>query len=85
MYNPIGKTLAEVARETNADFFNGYSIFLLQDKNDTTGKWVDESYSVRAILKEHPEISDYVVKLENNFYGTNVLRAIDKDRCGVSI
>ena len=75
-YNPIGKTLAEVAKETTADFRGGYSIYILQDKTDTTGKHIDTSYSVRAILEDHPEIANYKVKYENDFYGINVLRAI---------
>ena len=74
MYNPIGKTLAEIAKETTADFRGGYSVFVLQDETDTTGKQIDMSYSVRAILEEHPEIANYKVKFENDFYGTTVLR-----------
>lgn len=76
MYNLIGKTLAEIANETTADFRGGYSIFELQDEADTTGKEIDTSYSVKAILKDHPKIANYKVKYENDFYGTTVLRVI---------
>ena len=76
MYNPIGKTLAQIANETKADFGGGYSVFVLQDETDTIGKEIDMSYSVRAILKDHPEIANYKVKLENGFYGTTVLRVV---------
>lgn len=76
MYNPIGKTLAEIANETTVDFRGGYSIVELQDEADTIGKEIDMSYSVKAILKNHPEIENYKVKYENDFYGTTVLRVI---------
>lgn len=70
----IEKSLVEVAKETDADFFGGYSVFVLQNENDKTGKHIDTSYSVRAILREHPEIANYRVKYENDFFGTTVLR-----------
>ena len=73
-YNCIGKTLSEIAKETSISFRNGYSVFLLQDETDTTGKEIDMSYSVRAILEKHPEIANYKVKFENDFYGMTVLR-----------
>lgn len=73
-YNCIGKTLSEIAKETPISFSGGYSVFLLQDETDTTGKEIDMSYSVMAILKKHPEIANYKVKLENDFYGMTVLR-----------
>lgn len=76
MYNPIGKTLAEIAKETTASFRGGYSVFVLQDETDITGNEIDMSYSVRAILENHPEIANYKVKFENDFYGITVLRAI---------
>lgn len=76
MYNPIGKTLAEVAKETSPSFNYGYEVFLLADETDTTGTSVDGSYSVRAILENHPELSNHIVKLENDFYGITVLRVI---------
>ena len=76
-YNPIGKTLLEVARDCSLHY-NGYSVFVLQDENDTTGKHLDEDFSVRLILKKHPEYADYKVKFENDFFGTTVLRVIRK-------
>ena len=81
MYNPIGKTLAEIAAETTADFRGGYSVFVLQDEIDTTGKEIDTSYSVKAILKNHPEIANHKVKLENDFYGTTALRVMRECGC----
>ena len=73
-YNCIGKTLSEIAKETPISFSGGYSVFLLQDETDTTGKKIDISYSVMAILEKHPEIANYKVKFENDFYGMTVLR-----------
>lgn len=73
-YNSIGKTLSEIAEETSISFSGGYSVFLLQDATDTTGKEIDISYSVMAILEKHPEIANYKVKFENDFYGMTVLR-----------
>ena len=75
-YNCIGKTLSEIAKETPISFSGGYSVFLLQDETDTTGKKIDISYSVMAILEKHPEIANYKVKFENDFYGMTVLRVI---------
>lgn len=72
----IGMTLAEVAKEAPPLFNGGYSVFVLQNENDSIGKEIDCSYSVRAILEKHPHIADYKVKLENNFYSTTVLRII---------
>jgi hypothetical protein len=79
MYNPIGKTLAEVAKETTASFNGGYEVFLLADETDDTGEVVDTSYSVKAILSNHPELSDHVVKYENDFYGMTVLRVFKEE------
>ena len=76
MYNPIGKTLDEVARETPASFCGGYSVMLLKDNSDATGVHVETSYSVRDILASHPEIAQCRVKYENDFFGTTVLRVI---------
>ena len=73
-YNYIGKTLSEIAKETPISFRGGYSVFLLQDETDTTGKEIDMSYSVMAILKKRPEIANYKVKFVNDFYGMTVLR-----------
>jgi hypothetical protein len=79
MYNPIGKTLAEVAQETSASFNGGYEVFLLADDTDDIGVIVDTSYSVKAILNNHPELADYKVKLENDFYGMTVLRVLKEN------
>ena len=78
LYNPIGKTLLQVHRDCGCHY-GGWSIFVLQDENDTTGKRLDEHISIGLILKEHPEYANYIVKLENDFYGTNVLRIIKND------
>lgn len=72
----IGKTLAEVAEEPRPSL-SGYCVTILQDEEDDTGEYFDESYSVKAIIKEHPEIADYRVKFENIFFfDLMVLRVI---------
>ena len=73
LYNPIGKTLAEVHKECG---FNpkSYSVFVLQNDNDTTGLFVGEEFSIGSILQEHPEYANYKVKYTNDFFGTTVLR-----------
>ena len=50
LYNPIGKTLAEIHKDCGGNI-GGYSVFVLQDKNDKTGKWFDEDFSIGLILK----------------------------------
>ena len=49
---------------------------ILQDEEDATGKLLDTSYSIKAIVEEHPEIANYKVKFENDFFGELVLRVI---------
>lgn len=71
----IGKTLKEVAEETGFAL-GGYSIMILQDEEDTTGKLLDTSHSIKAVVEEHPEIVDYKVKFENEYFGELVLRVL---------
>ena len=73
LYNPIGKTLAEVSKDCGPNL-QGYDVYVLQDENDEIGKELDVSISVGLILQQHPEYSDYKVKYENDFYGMTVLR-----------
>lgn len=75
LYNPIGKTLVEIHKEYGCNI-GGYSVFVLQDENDKTGKPLGEDFSIDMILQKHPEYANYKVKYENNFYGTTVLRVI---------
>ena len=73
LYNPIGKTLAEVHKECYVRY-SGYSVYVLQDENDKTGKFLDEDILISLILQRHPEYANCKVKYENDFYGTTVLR-----------
>lgn len=73
LYNPIGKTLAEVSKDCGVSL-QGYSVHVLQDENDKTGKCLDASISINLILQLHPEYADYKVKYENDFFGMTVLR-----------
>lgn len=71
----VGKTLTEVAEETSFSL-SGYHVRILQDEEDQTGEYLDESYSIKTIIKHYPEIANYRVKFENNFFGLLVLRVI---------
>lgn len=50
LYNPIGKTLAEVHKDCGGNI-HGYSVFVLQGEYDTIGKPLDEDFSIGLILK----------------------------------
>ena len=76
LYDYIGKTLNDVAHDMNWYSKNGVCIFLLSNENDSTGKQVAESFSVRDILKRKPHLADKKIKLVNNFYGEVVFRVI---------
>ena len=73
MYNPIGKTLAEIHKDCGGNI-NGYCVFVLQDENDRTGIPLDEDISIGAILRKYHKYAKYTVKYENDLYGTTVLR-----------
>ena len=73
LYDPIGKTLAEIHKDCGWNI-GGYSVFVLQDENDTIGKPLDENVSIGVILMKHPQYANWKVKYENDFYGTTVLR-----------
>ena len=75
MYDPIGKTLAEIHKDCGLSM-KGYAVFVLQDENDKTGKQLDEDFSIGLILRKYPEYADYKVKYENDFFGTTVLRVM---------
>ena len=73
LYNPIGKTLAEIHKDCGWNM-GGYSVFVLQDASDTTGKQLGEDFSIGLILRKHPQYANCKVKYENGFFGTIVLR-----------
>ena len=73
LYDPIGKTLAEVQKDCGWHP-KGFCVCVLQDENDKTGKPLAEDFSIAMILLKHPEYSNYIVKYENDFFGTTVLR-----------
>ena len=75
MYDPIGKTLAEVHKDCGSNM-RGYSVFILQDENDKTGTHLDTAFSIGMILKKYPQYSEYKVKYENNYFGEIVLRVL---------
>ena len=73
LYNHIGKTLAEIHKDCGSNI-GGYSVYVLQDEDDTLGKPLYGEYSIELILKKHPQYANYKVKYENDFYGITVLR-----------
>lgn len=75
MYDPIGKTLAEVHKDCGSSA-GGYTVFVLQEENDKTGTKLDTDFSIGMILKKHPQYADYKVKYENNYFGETVLRVL---------
>lgn len=78
MYNPIGKTLAQVHKDCGSNM-NGYAVFILLYEDDTIGKQIGEGISITECLNYKDEYAHYVVKLENDFFGQTVLRAIHPD------
>lgn len=73
--NVCGKTLHELV---NMIPFNtqGISVFLKQrdDPNDAPGTHAADDFSVRGILKSHPELANAKVVNHSDFYGMTVLR-----------
>lgn len=78
LYNPIGKTLAQVHKDCGSNL-NGYAVFILLHNEDTIGKRIGEGISVGECLDYKEEYANYIVKLENDFFGQTVLRAIDPE------
>lgn len=73
LYDPIGKTLAEIHKDCGVNM-NGYAVFVLQDENDKIGIELEENISLSDILSNHHEYTDCKVKYENDFFGMTVLR-----------
>ena len=78
MYNPIGKTLVQVHKDCGSNM-NGYAVFILLHEDDTIGKRIGEGISIGECLSYKDEYANYIVKLENDFFGQTVLRAIHPD------
>lgn len=66
-------TLAEVAEATDRRQ-DGWAVFLTEP-DDYLGNLVGEDFSVADIIRQHPEIKNWVVKYTNNYMGMIVLRA----------
>lgn len=79
MYSPIGKTLAEVAKDYGASL-QGYAVFVLEDESDQIGTQIGKemilNFSVKSILRKYPEYASYKVKYTNDFFGETVFRVI---------
>lgn len=72
-YDPIGKTLQQVAIETEP-CVNGYSVFVLQGFDDPIGEELCCSWSVGEIIRKFPDVANCKVKFTNDFFGMMVLR-----------
>lgn len=72
----VGKTLVDLAKVTGSNY-KGWAVFLLRDEKDDTGARMGEAFTLREILRRHPELTDCVVKYSNDYFGQNVLRVID--------
>ncbi len=73
-YNPIGKTLEKVLNDGNAVFISGIAIHALKDENDSIGEPYAEEFSLRKILRDHPELRAAIVVSHNDFFGESVFR-----------
>lgn len=76
MKDCVGMTLKDSAPYIGCARMQGVALFILEDKNDTTGKCIDEDFTLKMILTKHPELENYKIKYMNNFYSMLVVRAI---------
>lgn len=76
LQNYVGYTLGDLAALTGFNY-KGWCIFQLRSKEDTTGARICEGFTLRNILRRHPELQDLIVKYAHDYYGENVLRVID--------
>lgn len=79
VYNPIGKTLAEVAEDTKHDVRNGYFVYLLSDEEDTIGSEVCEVKTLLDVIAGYPQLKHCVVKYVNTFFDKVIIRVIERD------
>lgn len=73
-YNPVGKTLRMVHDCGNVIFISGIAVYVLKDENDSIGTLYAEEFSLRKILRDHPELRASVVVSHNDFFGESVFR-----------
>lgn len=78
----IGKTIREVIEETGDVWapFGGVAIFLLEDEGDATGTMIQENFTIKMILEDHPWLIDCIVKSNNAFFAQTVLRVIKPEK-----
>jgi len=72
-YDPVGITLKQVMSECSV-YTHGVSVFVLSGEKDMIGKRVSTGFSLRTILKNHPELRDARVVLHDDFFGESVFR-----------
>jgi len=71
----IGETIADLANKTSI-FWKEVRVFLLENKNDTTGTLVAKGFSLKEVLGGRPALAQTVVLCADNFYGETILRVI---------
>ena len=69
----IGKTLGELAEQFGV-FWKIVRIFVLEDKDDDTGKLLMDAYSIREVVKRFPSFADAEVVIAYDFYGETIIR-----------
>ena len=73
-YDPVGHTLQEVLEDGNSIFHTGVAVHALSFEGDELGDPVAEDYSLRKILRDHPELRTARVVSHNDFFGESVFR-----------
>lgn len=71
--NYVGNLLKSLAK-CSGIHRGGYRVFLLDGKDDDTGKLIAADFSVRGILRQHPELSGAKVKYAKDYCGEIILR-----------
>lgn len=71
----LGKTIKEFAEKTTI-FWKPIRVFLLDDKNDNTGKFMVSAYTAKQILLQFPAAATAKIVHAENYYGETILRII---------
>lgn len=71
----LGKTIKEFAEKTTI-FWKPIRVFLLNDKNDNTGKFMMSAYTAKQILSRFPASATAKIIYAENYYGETILRII---------
>lgn len=75
----IGKTIGDLARCTGLNHY-GYSVFVLRNDADDTGRRAGEDYTLRNLVQRFPHLRNYVVKIAYDYYGQYILRVYKPEK-----